>query len=217
MSGEPGQPAASAGVALGQAGWVIAVDYGPGETSVHRGNPTCTVRISAMFAPSDYAMAAARVDVMAWETGWGAPHPSNNLPPMTVGSSPGAVSGACVMGIVGSQLGYSTVWGSPNAANPIGFWESTWSTTHFTPRSVSLFTRSGRFDVYPERTSPIPASRMTGLIEGSGGIVVTPTPSACVGLGLVSVMVCGRRRRSRAGCGSKWTAATGVVRLPPRP
>lgn len=183
-----------AGAACGQAGWVIAVNYGNGYGAggtVNPGNPSAKVRISAKFSPNDYAVAGVNVNVSAGDGSW-----SNNvnIAPMTTGSNPGTIVGSNVNGIIGGQLNFPAAGIFANPANPIHTWEATWSTGDFTLRTVALSTRTVRFDVYADRNSPSSGSRMSGLMEGSGGIDVVPAPSALALLGLGG-LVAGRRRR----------------------
>src|SRR5688572_21602681 len=131
--------AALSGAACGQSGWIIDVDYGPRQSSVHPSNPTCRVRITAHFPWHEYALGRVEVDVVAAEPGWAPPHTSNNLPPMTTGASPGVVNGGMVAGIRGIQLNFpSEVFANPR--NPMPCWQSSWSASNFTPRSVDLAT-----------------------------------------------------------------------------
>jgi hypothetical protein len=180
-----------AGAAFGQAGFNVGVEYGP-SGSVNPGNPSAIVRISARFSPNDYAFAGGRFDVGASDGTWS----GNTLVGPIAGSpgvNPGVLGGSNVTGVICGQVHFPPVLPGNNS-NPILLWEATWTTNDFTARSVAVTTTTARFDVYPSSTSPSSQSRLSGLVEGAGDIVVTPAPSALALLGLGG-LVAGRRRR----------------------
>jgi hypothetical protein len=58
---------------------------------------------------------------------------------------------------------------------------------------LDIETRTSRFDVYVERDSARSESRLDGLIEGRGRIVI-PAPAGTLVLG-IGALALGRRRR----------------------
>jgi hypothetical protein len=180
-----------ASAAFGQAGFNVEVVYGP-SGSVNPGDPSATVNISAFFSPNDYAFAGGRFDVGAGDGTW-----SNNhlIGPIagSPGVNPGVLGGSNVTAVTVGQVHFPPVLPGNNS-NPISLWSADWTTNDFTARSVPVGTTTARFDVYPSSTSPTSQSRLSGLVEGRGEIIVTPAPSALALLGLGG-LVAGRRRR----------------------
>ena len=116
----------------------------------------------------------------------------------TAGFSAGTVRGSSVRGVlVGQHWGF--VGYHANMQNPILAWSADWTTTDFTPRTVSLDTRNtttfqigtnsthgsmNLLELYPE-----------GFTPGMGVIQVVPSPASATLLVLGAVML---RRRRRA-------------------
>jgi hypothetical protein len=180
--------------AAAQAGWILDVEYGPGQTSVNPASPSCTLRVYAYFAPHDFAIAGARWEVRASEPGWASatlvPFCRNcivEVYPRIEGSSIWTTNG---------QVHFPPVLPG-NPENPILGLEAVWATQDFARRDVSLATFTSRFDVYPDPNSPSSQSRLSSLVEGQAVIRVTPSPPAFIGLAPLAFAFCARRRSSR--------------------
>lgn len=163
------------------------------EGILHPGNPTVRVKVLAHFSPGDYAVAGTRFDLLCDDPSgiWSNPR---NVPPLTVGSTPGIVSPPNVTGIVGGQLNFPAAGIFADPSNPITVWDADWSTTKFTSRAIRFETRTGRFDVYPDRNSPSSTSRLSGFREGVAEIII-PAPGAAMALWSAGILAVARRRR----------------------
>ena len=178
--------AGMAGVAsssLAQQGWLL-------ESDIISGFDPVTVTLSATYASSDYAFAGARLDLVADEPGWSDPE----LLLMGPGTSAGTISGAVVEGVIVGQLHFPPGGIFADPANPIEVWQGKFSTSDFTPRFLSISTRTTQFAVYPDMGSPL--SELRTPTEASV-LVFVPTPGALPLLAITGVAAHRRRRWPR--------------------
>jgi hypothetical protein len=83
-------------------------------------------------------------------------------------------------------------------------WRARFTVTDFTPRTIAISTDTGRFAIYPERSSAM--SEQREVTEGQLEIAVIPAPGALGLLGLGGAV--GLRRR-RAACAAGALGALG--------
>jgi hypothetical protein len=181
-------------VAVGQAGFLITIDYGPGQTNLGPANPSCTVKISARFSPNDHAVAGAWWDVDASEAGWSdniLPPPLNN----TRGTNPGTINGSAVEDIIAGQIFFPSGGIQVNTSNPILLWRATFTASVFTNRQVTISTTTHRFDVYVDPNRPRSEGRLSGFSEGQAVIAIVPAPAGAMVLLAGASGLWARRRR----------------------
>lgn len=175
----------------------------PGEVVIDVDRPvlepgeSTTVRLLAGFGASEYGMAGVMTGLLADAGGvdiaaaWS---DAALVAPMDgPGTSAGLPEGGGFAGIIAGKLNFPPTGGMPDP-NPITFWEATFTAPTDAGRfNVGLSTLTTRFDVYPTREATLGESRLDGLTEGQGRIVVVPAPAGglVLGLGLASM----RRRR----------------------
>ncbi|NRA56717.1 MAG: hypothetical protein HRU13_01175 [Phycisphaerales bacterium] len=194
--------AASAAATLALSGTALA--QSPGEVIIEIDEPvlalgdSTTVRILAGYGAGDYAMAGIFTDLLADAGGidlssaWSG---VGLIAPMDgPGTTAGVADGNGFTGIIAGQLNFPPggIY-APPALNPIPFWEATFTApTDAGAFVVDLSTLTDRFDVYPVRDSARSESRLDGLSEGSGRIIVVPSPAGILVLGGLLAL---RRRR----------------------
>ncbi|MEQ8316102.1 MAG: hypothetical protein RIE77_09525 [Phycisphaerales bacterium] len=157
-----------------------------------------TVRLLAGWGGPDFAMAGVATslladaggrDVAASWSDWALIAPMDGP-----GTSEGEAIGNGFGGIIAGQLNFPVagIYSEPDP-NPMPFWEVTFTApTDLGAFEVDLSTDTERFDVYIARFSALSESRLDGLTEGAGTIVVVPAPAGgVVLLGLIAL----RRRR----------------------
>ncbi len=166
-------------------GWNIEVIGGP----VSPSNPSVTVRVSARFPTNDYAFAAGALDVVSSEAGW-----SNPVMQWVHLGTPGRPEGPRVSLIEGLQINWPPVI-IPWTANPLPFWEATWTATSFDPRAIRVESVTKRFDVFERDIWPFATSRLALLHEGRAEFHVIPAPASLV-VTYVSLFYASRRARS---------------------
>jgi hypothetical protein len=175
-------------VACAQSTWQTTVSYAPGQTSVNPAHPTCMVSLALSFPPQDYALAGVRWDIHAADSTWNwyRIEDFGSMPP------PRPIIGPDISDIATGQIHVPALHVFADPTNPVWLFEAEWVTTDFTPREVTVWTTTSRFDVYVDVNSPRSESRLQALAEGRGAIRVTPSPASLVPLALV---VFRRRRR----------------------
>ncbi len=113
-----------------------------------------------------------------------------------VGSSTGVIAGNVISGAVNSQLHIPQIGLFASPDNPILLATYDWTTTNFTPRSVSLDTSNTTlFIVYSFPNANSIQMFPGNFTPGSGVINVIPAPAAWLVLAL-PLAVATRRRRS---------------------
>lgn len=158
-----------------------------------------TIRMEAYFDPALYCMGGIATSLVSSAGSVGLSDLRLLAPMNGPGTTPGALSGTGVNGIISGQLhGFigAGIYGDPT--NPMPFWEATYTAPPTTtdPLTVDLFTETTRFDVYLVRDSAQSESRVDVMQEGFAQINIVPAPAGAVvlaGLALPAL----RRRRSR--------------------
>ncbi len=165
-----------------------------------------TVRLWASFdSAQDYAMAGVATSLLADSGGididvaWsdiGLVSPMNGP-----GTSAGLPDAGGYVGIIAGQLHFPIAGPGADTSDPIAFWEATFTApTDAGAFAVDLSTLTTTFAVYIDPDSAIAESRLDGLTEGTGRIIVVPAPaSALVLFGLLAT----RRRASRPAGASR--------------
>ena len=183
-----GATLAMAATASGQApGWNIEFIFAPGQTQITPRTPSCIVRLWARFSPNEFAFAGSQWSVHASDGEW-----SQNvvLEPVRIGQNPGTINGPSMTDIHAAQINFPGGHIFADPANPIAAWEGTWSTTDFTPRTVSISTETKTFVVYVLRGGSSRVSRLAGLVEGAAELEVSgcyPDCDTSTGLGVLDI------------------------------
>lgn len=194
--------AASAAATLALSGTALA--QSPGEVIIEIDQPvlmpgqSTTVRLLAGFdSTEDFAMAGLITDLFAEAGGVSVGPWWSDVGLVFPMGGPGTTAGVPVdggfAGVLAGQLHDPFEPYLTNPSNPIAFWEATFTAPLDAGAfAVDLSTRTARFDVYVAIDSRRSESRLDGLTEGSGRIIVVPSPaSGLVMLGLLA----SRRRR----------------------
>jgi hypothetical protein len=199
-------------------GWVIDVIGGP----VSPSNPEVTIRMSAWWDdggdPTWFAFWRGDFDLLGDPSG-GFAGPrlllvSNPPQPQPPNASAGTPSGGDILGVFVEQNHHQFgPWANP--ANPMPLWESEWTTSDFTPRTIDLATsNTTTFDIYccfPWGTGA-PNHTPRAIIPGSAKITVVPAPASAF-LALAAALPLVRRRRGRAAPVRSRGEGTGVRRF----
>ncbi|MEQ9097406.1 MAG: hypothetical protein RIE32_14210 [Phycisphaerales bacterium] len=184
----------------------------PGEVIIEIDQPvlapgeSTTVRLWAGFdSTRDFAMAGVATSLLADSGGVDIASAWSDVVLVAPMDGPGTTFGTPdaggYAGIIAGQLLFPPAMIPADDSDPIAFWQAT-----FTAPSdaggfeVDLSTQTTAFAVYIERSSAISESRLDGLTEGAGTIVVVPAPAgALVLFGLLAA----RRRASRPANASR--------------
>ncbi|MEO1008184.1 MAG: PEP-CTERM sorting domain-containing protein [Planctomycetota bacterium] len=154
---------------------------------------TATIRLSAGFDPSDYAVAGVRTDFISSVGSEGFSNPRLVAPMDGPGTSAGVLSATGVDTIISGQLNFPTAGIYADPTNPIAFWEIDYTVDTFDVFEVDLRTATSRFDVYFARDSAISEPQVADLTEASGSFLVNvPAPGT---LGLLALGGLALRRR----------------------
>ncbi len=210
MIATPTAAAASAAAVLALAG--LARAQMPGEVIIEIDEPvlapgeSTSVRLWAGFdGDADFAMGYVTTSLLADAGGPDVSSAWSDVRLIPVMDGPGTTSGAPLdggfVGITAGQLNVPPAGSGPDASHPIAFWEATFTApSDLGAFAVALSTQTSLFDVYPDRAAGTPVSRLDGLTEGAGTIVVVPAPAgALVLFGLLAA----RRRASRPAGASR--------------
>ena len=201
MHRTPIAAAASAAATLALSGTALA--QSPGEVIIEIDRPvlmpeeSTTVRLLADYDSAvDFAMGGIATSLLA-ETGGvnvsGAWSDATLLGRMAYpGTTPGVPDAGGFAGIIAGQFHWWQDPGATDRSDPIPFWQATFTAPdEGRGFAVDLSTLSTRFDVYVSRDSSRSESRLDGLTEGSGRIIVVPAPAS----GLVMLALLASRRR----------------------
>ena len=184
----PGSPARAQTI---QGGWEFRVSNVVSPTQ-----PTATVEVWAWFdfVPGVSELFIAGVfDLVASDGEWS----WNFVFPLGRPDPGPFVSGSSIIGVSVGQLHIPQLGFFGDPSNPIWIFAGEWSTTDFTPRSVSLETvNTYNFFVAEWQTGALFEIWPAGFIPGNGAISVVPAPGSLVVLSGALVLV---RRRRRDG------------------
>lgn len=162
---------------------------------IARGQST-TVTLLAEFSTGDYAVAGIATDLVG-EDALGSPAGRWSdwqlVAPMDgPGTSAGEPSGRFdVTGILAGQLNFPPARIYADPANPIAFWQATF--TALEVGYIDFSTRTSRLDMYPEMASGRSESRLDVLVEGSARLFI-PVPAPASAAPLLGLGVLARRR-----------------------
>lgn len=155
--------------------------------------PSTTVTMWAAFDPKWYAFGLSKPEV--WSAGSGDFSSPQAIMKQKKYCDPGDVApdGDSVTGTRLTQ--YQWLLGEfADTANPIELWSVAWTTDHFKPRSVPVWTRSSSFYIYVDASGQWDNFYGPDFSEARGTIQVVPAPAGSLVIG-VGVFVSARRRR----------------------
>ena len=176
----------------------------PGEVIIEIDEPvlapgdSTTVRLWAGFdSTQDFAMAGVATSLLADSGGVDIASAWSDVGLVFPMNGPGTTSGTPddggYAGIIAGQLNFPPGMIPADDSDPIAFWEATFTApTDAGAFAVDLSTQTMAFAVYIERDSARSESRLDGLTEGAGRIVVVPAPASA--MVLIGVFVLRRRR-----------------------
>ncbi len=160
---------------------------------------TATITLGARFdGAADYAMAGIATSLVHTSMrGQFFLDGQRLVAPMDgPGTSAGMATGSSYDGIIAGQLNFPPAGIFADPTNPIAFWQVDYS-FEFDPRGgpavLDLRTLTTRFDVYVDRDSGTSESRLDGLVEGEGQVVIFPAPGT--GIALLGGLALALRRR----------------------
>ena len=173
---------ASSATAQEKATFIIDVVGGP--VSPH--NPSVTVKIFASFPSQYWAFGIGTLDLLSSDPNgyfFNAVHPSGpgSLPSNCTQWVQGTSTAGGGVTMIGAQQ-FNVVGCNASTWNPIQIWESSWTTTDFTPRSVELQSADTPefmvFRVYKNHQSSIPDVTLypDQFIHGATSFQVVPAP-----------------------------------------
>lgn len=176
----------------------------PGEVIIEVDQPvlmpgeSTTVRLLAGFdSDQDFAMAGVHTSLLAESGGVDIADAWSDVGLVSPMNGPGTTFGTPdtggYAGIIAGQLNFPVAGMGADPSDPIAFWEATFTAPADAGAfRVDLSTLTTVFAVYIEPDSARFESRLDGLSEGSGQIIVVPAPaSALVLVGMLAM----RRRR----------------------
>ena len=160
--------------------------------------PTTTIEVWATWTDPprfEYIFGAGNYDLTASEGVFSNPVNVLNGP----GSSTGVIAGSVISGAANGQLHIPPLGFIGSRDNPILLATYDWTTSNFTPRTVSLHTSNTHMFDIVEWDGPILHRTYLNLFPGaftpgSGVINVVPAPAAWVVLALPLVAATRRRR-----------------------
>jgi len=157
--------------------------------------PTATVEVWAWFdnVPGvSELFIGGNFDLVASDGDWS----SNFFFPLGQPDPPPFVRGSSIIGVVAGQLHIPQLGFFGDPSNPIWIFAAEWTTTDFTPRSVSLNTTNMfNFSVAAWETGA-PFQVWPNVIPGSGSITIVPASSLLVFPASAFAMAQRRRRRA---------------------
>lgn len=157
--------------------------------------PTATVEVWAWFdnVPGvSEVFGGTNFDVVASDGDWS----SNFFFPLGQTEPPPFVGGSSINGVVAGQLHLPQLGIFGDLSNPIWIFAAEWSTTDFTPRSVSLGTANTRNFVVAAWQTGALFQVWPNVIPGSGSITIVPASSLLVFPASAFAMAQRRRRRA---------------------
>ena len=141
--------------------------------------PSVQLTLRAVFDPSDFAFAGARLDIVTSEGRFVDP----SCPLFCAG---GAIAGSQVRDLLVGQIHEPAAGVIADSANPIEIYSVRWTTDDFEARVIPVVTDTRTFNVFPSATSPAIESRLSDLREGVGLIRVIPCYADCDGNGALT-------------------------------
>ncbi|MEQ8844513.1 MAG: hypothetical protein RIB58_06635 [Phycisphaerales bacterium] len=178
-----------------------AAGAGAQAINIEIANPTLTpgestlITLTASYPAGDYAVAGIATELVVNQIQGGLSDLQLIAPMDGPGTSAGTPGPGGITGIFAGQLNFPPAGIFADDSNPIAFYSAmyTWDGSLSGPVLLDIETRTSRFDVYVERDSARSESRLDGLIEGRGRIVI-PAPAGTLVLG-IGALALGRRRR----------------------
>ncbi|MEQ8316103.1 MAG: hypothetical protein RIE77_09530 [Phycisphaerales bacterium] len=184
----------------------------PGEVIIEIDQPVLapgeatTVRLLAGFdSTQDFAMAGVHTSLLADSGGIDIDAAWSDVALVSPMNGPGTTAGlpdaGGYTGIIAGQLHFPIAGPGADTSDPIAFWEATFTAPADAGAfTVDLSTLTTTFAIYIEHDTSRFESRLDGLTEGAGTIVVVPAPASALAFAGLLAM---RRRASRPAGASR--------------